>query len=202
MRRIERESLRLRQFRKDAAQANRCSMRIFRLRAGLDTGSPWLESAWTDLRAPIALGWRTRASRGWLQGRVSIHAAATDPCASTQNEVGQMGEARRISGHGRIAVARSGRQSRVTFGTRARKRLCTVVPLAFLALTGCATTRYQTVYCISHDTQLPSEPPKVHGQLTGHADSDIGIIAGSAIRLRAYGQSLRLILEGCRAPSK
>jgi hypothetical protein len=74
--------------------------------------------------------------------------------------------------------------------------------VAALLVGGCTTIRYQTVYCLSHDTQLPSEPPKVHSQLTGHADSDIAIIAGSAIRLRAYGQSLRLILEGCREPAK
>jgi hypothetical protein len=76
------------------------------------------------------------------------------------------------------------------------------IALAASLITGCATTRYQTVYCISHDTQLPSEPPKVHSQLTGHADSDIGIIAGSAIRLRAWGEGLQTILEGCRAPTK
>jgi hypothetical protein len=90
------------------------------------------------------------------------------------------------------------------------------VILALLDLTGCATTRYQTVYCVQRD-DLPTaeqcanhtakhpelcEPPKVHSQLTGHADSDIGIIAGSAIRLRAWGEGLQTILEGCREPAK
>jgi ABC-type uncharacterized transport system auxiliary subunit len=71
------------------------------------------------------------------------------------------------------------------------------------ALSGCATTqRYTPTYCLTHDQQLPAEPPKVHSQLTGHADSDIGIIAGSAIRLRAWGTGLQTILEGCRAPAK
>jgi hypothetical protein len=73
-----------------------------------------------------------------------------------------------------------------------------------LCLTGCATTqpvRYTPVYCLSNETQLPAEPPKVHDQLTGHADKDAGILAGSAIRLRAWGQALNHILEGCREPT-
>jgi hypothetical protein len=45
------------------------------------------------------------------------------------------------------------------------------------------------------------EPPKVRDQLTGHADKDAGILAGSAIRLRAWGQALNHILEGCREPT-
>lgn len=72
--------------------------------------------------------------------------------------------------------------------------------IALLALSGCATTRYSTVYCLGHDQALPAEPPKIHGQLTGQADKDIKPIAGSNIRLRAYGEGLRTILEGCRAP--
>jgi hypothetical protein len=73
-----------------------------------------------------------------------------------------------------------------------------------LCLTGCATTqpvRYTPVYCLSNETQLPAEPPKVHDQLTGEADKDAGILAGSAIRLRAWGQALNHILEGCREPT-
>jgi hypothetical protein len=75
---------------------------------------------------------------------------------------------------------------------------------ATIALCGCATTqptRYVPVYCLSNGTQLPAEPPKVHDQLTGHADKDAGILAGSAIRLRAWGQALNHILEGCREPT-
>jgi hypothetical protein len=73
--------------------------------------------------------------------------------------------------------------------------------LTVLLLTsGCATTqtRYTTVYCLSHDQQLPAEPPKIHDKLTGDADKDAGIIAGSAIRLRAWGEGLQSILNGCR----
>jgi hypothetical protein len=67
-----------------------------------------------------------------------------------------------------------------------------------LALTGCATTRYVTVPCISRDQQLPAEPERVKDKLTGQADKDLTIVAGSAIRLRAWGEGLQTILEGCR----
>jgi hypothetical protein len=76
-----------------------------------------------------------------------------------------------------------------------------VIILAALALTGCATTRYSTAYCLSHDQALPAEPPKVKDKLTGQADRDVEIIAGSAIRLRAWGEGLQTILEGCREPA-
>jgi hypothetical protein len=54
----------------------------------------------------------------------------------------------------------------------------------------------------SADVLKLCEPPKVHDQLTGQADKDAGILAGSAIRLRAWGQALNHIIEGCREPSK
>lgn len=77
-----------------------------------------------------------------------------------------------------------------------------VVAIA-LALSACAPhPRYISTYCLSHDQQLPAEPPKVHDKLTGQADKDIGIIAGSAIRLRAWGEGLQDILEHCREPAK
>jgi hypothetical protein len=87
----------------------------------------------------------------------------------------------------------------------ARNQLSGVFALsATIALCGCATTqptRYVSVYCVPSGTQLPAEPPKVHDQLTGQADKDAGILAGSAIRLRAWGQALNHILEGCREPT-
>ena len=70
--------------------------------------------------------------------------------------------------------------------------------LILLSLSSCQTTRYVTVPCIGKDQVLPSEPPKVGGQLTGKADEDVKIIAGSNVRLRAWGQGLQGILEGCR----
>jgi hypothetical protein len=89
-------------------------------------------------------------------------------------------------------------------GPIGRARVGPPLILAALALTGCATTqpvRYTPVYCLSSGTQLPAEPPKVHDQLTGQADKDAGILAGSAIRLRAWGEALNHILEGCREPT-
>jgi hypothetical protein len=73
--------------------------------------------------------------------------------------------------------------------------------LVALALTGCATTRYATVHCIGKDQSLPAEPPRIKSQLTGEADKDLRIVAGSAVRLRAWGEGLQTILEGCREPT-
>lgn len=74
--------------------------------------------------------------------------------------------------------------------------------LAALLLSGCAHTRYVTVYCLDHNTQLPAEPERVHDKLTGEADKDLRIVAGSAVRLRAWGEGLNSILEGCREPQQ
>jgi hypothetical protein len=71
-----------------------------------------------------------------------------------------------------------------------------------LALSGCATTRYSRIYCLTHDQALPAEPEKVGPQLTGRADEDLRIVAGSAIRLRAWGEGLQQVLEGCREPQR
>lgn len=103
--------------------------------------------------------------------------------------------------HRVMPVARSGQQSCITLGTRARKRLALAVPLAFLTLTGCVQTRYVTVYCLDKNQALPSEPPKISDKLTGKADEDLRIVTGSAIRLRAWGVGLQGILEGCRSPN-
>ena len=76
-----------------------------------------------------------------------------------------------------------------------------LIPLAALAMTlgACAHgPRYIAVPCVGKDQVLPSEPPKVGDKLTGRADEDIRIIGGSAVRLRAWGQGLNRILEGCR----
>lgn len=74
--------------------------------------------------------------------------------------------------------------------------------LLIAALTsGCASTRYVSVRCVSPDqleTLRKSEPPKVSDKLTGKADEDTRTIAGSAIRLRAYAHGLLGVLEGCK----
>lgn len=62
----------------------------------------------------------------------------------------------------------------------------------------CVSTRYVPISCVGKDQILPAEPPKVADKLTGKADEDLRIVGGSAIRLRAWGQGLHSILEGCR----
>ena len=72
--------------------------------------------------------------------------------------------------------------------------------LAALALTGCATTRFVPVHCVTKSQleQLKrAEPPKVGQELTGQAQDDLKIIAGSNVKLRAYGHGLLGVLEGC-----
>ena len=73
-----------------------------------------------------------------------------------------------------------------------------LVPLIALALAGCVTTRTVTIGCIAKDQVIPAEPPTVHSRLTGQADQDLPIVAGSALRLRAWGRSLQGIVESCR----
>lgn len=75
-----------------------------------------------------------------------------------------------------------------------------LVIAAALLLSACATTRDVKIpvatACVKGD--LPDEPPRISDQLTGDSGRDIGIIAGSAIELRAWGRSLRGMLEACR----
>ena len=70
--------------------------------------------------------------------------------------------------------------------------------VAALSLSACATTRYVSVPCVSKDQALPAEPERIKDKLTGQADRDLQIVAGSAVRLRAWGEGLSSILEGCR----
>jgi hypothetical protein len=79
------------------------------------------------------------------------------------------------------------------------------IPLAVILLTlpagMCTTTRYVTVPCVTgeqYEKLKSAEPPKVGDKLTGRADEDIKPIAGSAVRLRAWGHGLLGVLEGCR----
>ncbi len=72
-------------------------------------------------------------------------------------------------------------------------------------LAGCATvpaTKYVPVYCLTQqqfDQLKAQEPPKIKSQLNGQADHDLEIVAGSAIRLRAFGDGLITVLGGCVA---
>jgi len=80
---------------------------------------------------------------------------------------------------------------------------CRAAILLAILLGGCAPhVRFVSTYCIGKDAQIPAEPPRIKSQLTGKADSDLRIVAGSAIRLRSWGEGLSAILEGCREPAK
>ena len=70
---------------------------------------------------------------------------------------------------------------------------------ALVALSGCQT-RFVAVPCLTpeqYKERQDAEPPKISDKLTGRADEDIKPIAGSAIRLRSWGQGNLKILEGC-----
>lgn len=76
-----------------------------------------------------------------------------------------------------------------------------IITIAAMALAGCSTTRYVTVPCLTAEQFKKleqAEPPKVKGDLTGDADKDLRIVAGSAVRLRAWGSGLLGVLEGCQ----
>jgi hypothetical protein len=85
-----------------------------------------------------------------------------------------------------------------------QRRRVTLCCLAAFAMSGCATTRYVTVPCLTieqHQKLKAAEPEKIHDKLTGRADQDVGTVAGSAIRLRAWGHGLLGVLEGCTTAS-
>lgn len=71
---------------------------------------------------------------------------------------------------------------------------------ALLALSGCAHDRYVVTHCLT-PTQLEqlrsALPPKVGQSLTGNAQTDLKIIAGSNVELRGYAGSLLDVLAGC-----
>lgn len=72
--------------------------------------------------------------------------------------------------------------------------------VALLTLTGCTTTRYATVFCVTEEQAAElkaAEPPRVGARLTGQAQEDSKIIAQSAIELRAWSDGLMGVIEGC-----
>jgi hypothetical protein len=80
-----------------------------------------------------------------------------------------------------------------------------LLPLALLAAACAAAPRQPPApvlvpvptLCVTGD--LPDEPARVSAELTGDSGVDLGIIAGSAIELRAWGRALLGIVNGCRA---
>lgn len=79
-------------------------------------------------------------------------------------------------------------------------RRCIGLAFAALLLAGCVHPRVVQTSCIT-PAQLQqlrdSAPPKVREQLTGKADEDLRIIAGSNLRLRGYADGLVTVLESC-----
>lgn len=103
------------------------------------------------------------------------------PCASMMNGVGQ-----------------------IVRGCAVEWRKCAPLLIA-AALTGCTTTRYSTAYCLTRaqlEQLKAQEPGKIHSQLNGDAAHDVGPLAGSAIRLRAYADGLLVVLGGCIDPNE
>ena len=74
------------------------------------------------------------------------------------------------------------------------------IALAALALSGCATTRYAPTHCVTpeqYQKLKDAEPPKVGKDLTGQAQDDLKIIAGSNVELREYSHGLLGVIGGC-----
>ena len=72
--------------------------------------------------------------------------------------------------------------------------------LASMLVTGCTTTRFVRVPCLTPEQlaeRQKAEPPMVRPLLNGDAEHDIKPIAGSAVDLRAWGRGNLQILEGC-----
>lgn len=90
----------------------------------------------------------------------------------------------------------------------------TLIPL-LLGAAACATdgndahpaieTRTITVYrpvavaCVKA-SDIPAEPEKVAGKLTGDARRDLDTVSASALRLRSWGKQLTALLSGCVMP--
>ena len=72
--------------------------------------------------------------------------------------------------------------------------------LASMLITGCTTTRYLRVACITPE-QLEelkrAKPEAIRDKLTGKADEDLKLVAGKLIRVEAYASGLIDILGNC-----
>lgn len=74
------------------------------------------------------------------------------------------------------------------------------VGLIVLGLSGCGPQKVVSVptpvACVK-SVDIPPEPGKVQGKLTGRADEDAAILAVLALDLRDWGGKLRALLRGC-----
>lgn len=79
------------------------------------------------------------------------------------------------------------------------RMICALV-LGFVTLSGCQTTRYVKIGCVSQeqlDRLKAQKPGKVRDQLTGEADEDLKKVAGRLVRVEAWGDGLITVLGGC-----
>jgi hypothetical protein len=76
--------------------------------------------------------------------------------------------------------------------------------LITLMCSGCVTTRYQRVFCLTPqqlEKLKADKPGKIHDQLTGKADQDIRPITGRLVRMEGFADGLVTILGGCTGPT-
>lgn len=81
--------------------------------------------------------------------------------------------------------------------------------IATFFLSSCALfkpgeTRYFPVYCVTADQYrqlVDAQPKKVGDRLTGQAQDDFKIVAGSAIALRVYSDGLLEVIGNCVGPT-
>jgi ABC-type uncharacterized transport system auxiliary subunit len=81
------------------------------------------------------------------------------------------------------------------------KKLLAIAAMA--TLSGCATTKYVTVYCVTKaqvEQLQKAKPGKVRDQLTGKADQDLKLVAGRLVRVESWGDGLLDVLGGCVDP--
>lgn len=74
-----------------------------------------------------------------------------------------------------------------------------LIPIAALALAGCQTIEVP-VPCLTQEQlaeREAAEPEKVGDQLTGQADEDLRVVAGSAVRLRSWGRGNLDLVRAC-----
>lgn len=86
------------------------------------------------------------------------------------------------------------------------KKLIILLPLL---LAGCGIfqkpeTRYVHVYCVTAEQYkklVDAQPKKVGDRLTGQAQDDFKLVAGSAVALRYYSDGLLEVLGNCVGPT-
>jgi hypothetical protein len=71
---------------------------------------------------------------------------------------------------------------------------------ALLTLSGCVTTRFVPVHCVTKEQLAELEkarPGKIRDRLTGKADEDLRLVTGKLVRVESWGDGLLDVLGGC-----